>query len=77
MKDFIKSCEKLPTIVKFILVLIGDICANIYRLCRSIAAKSVLGIILSIVLLCTGGFAILWIVDLVMIVLGKNVWWFC
>lgn len=35
MKDFVKTLDDLPRIVKFILVLIGDLFANVYRLCRS------------------------------------------
>ena len=33
MKDFVKTLDDLPRIVKFILVLIGDLFANVYRLC--------------------------------------------
>lgn len=47
MKDFVKTLDDLPRIVKFILVLIGDLFANVYRLCRSIAKNNVLGIILA------------------------------
>lgn len=43
MKDFVKTLDDLPRIVKFILVLIGDLFANVYRLCRSIAKNNVLG----------------------------------
>lgn len=56
MKDFVKTLDDLPRIVKFILVLIGDLFANVYRLCRSIAKNNVLGIILAVLLLLTGGF---------------------
>lgn len=31
MKDFVKTLDDLPRIVKFILVLIGDLFANVYR----------------------------------------------
>lgn len=30
MKDFVKTLDDLPRIVKFILVLIGDLFANVY-----------------------------------------------
>lgn len=75
MKDFVKTLDDLPRIVKFILVLIGDLFANVYRLCRLIAKNNVLGIILAVLLLLTGGFLILWIIDLVMIVVKGTVWW--
>ena len=70
-----QDLDDLPRIVKFILVLIGDLFANVYRLCRSIAKNNVLGIILAVLLLLTGGFLILWIIDLVMIVVKGTVWW--
>ncbi len=75
MKSFVEACEKLPRWAKFLLTLLGDIFANIYRLCRSIAKGNVLGIILAVVLLITGGFFILWIVDLVVIIIKGDVWW--
>ncbi len=75
MKNFVKALEDLPRIVKFILVLIGDIFANIYRLCKSITKGNILGIILAIILLVTGGFVILWIIDLVTIIINGNIWW--
>lgn len=75
MKDFVKTLDDLPRIVKFILVLIGDLFANVYRLYWSIAKNNVLGIILAVLLLLTGGFLILWIIDLVMIVVKGTVWW--
>ena len=74
MKDFVKTLDDFPRIVKFILVLIGDLFANVYRLCRSIAKNNVLGIVLAVILLLTGGFLILWIIDLMIVVKG-TVWW--
>lgn len=46
MKDFVKTLDDLPRIVKFILVLIGDLFANVYRLCRSIAKTMYLALYL-------------------------------
>lgn len=65
MNDLIKAIDGLPKIVRFLGTLIWRILTNIYRLCRSVAKKDVLGIVLAILLLLCGGFFILWIVDLV------------
>lgn len=75
MKELVKAIEGLPTIVKFIGVLIWGILGNIYRLARSAAKGNVVGIVLAIILLICGGFFILWIFDLVCIVIGKDIWW--
>lgn len=75
MKSLVKSIEGLPGIVKFILTLIWGILANIYRLARSAAKGNVVGVILAVILLICGGFVILWIIDLIFIVIGKEIWW--
>ena len=75
MNDLIKAIDGLPKIVRFLGALIWGILTNIYRLCRSVAKKDVLGIVLAILLLLCGGFFILWIVDLVCILLDKPVIW--
>ena len=77
MKDLVKALKNLPWIVKLILVIIWGVHGNLYRLFRSIAANNLVGIILSIVLLLCGGFFILWIIDLICVILGKDIWWFC
>ncbi len=77
MKDLVKALEGLPWIVKLILTLIWGIYGNIYRLLRSLAASNLLGIVLSILLLICGGFFILWIIDIICILIGKDYWWFC
>ena len=77
MKDLVKALEGLPWIVKLLLVIFWGIYGNLYRLFRSIAANNILGIILSIVLLLCGGFIVLWIFDLVCVIIGKDIWWFC
>lgn len=75
MNDLIKAIDGLPKIVRFLGTLIWGILTNIYRLCRSVAKKDVLGIVLAILLLLCGGFFILWIVYLVCILLDKPVIW--
>lgn len=77
MKDLVKALAGLPWIVKLLLVIFFGIYGNLYRLFRSIAASNVLGIVLSIILLICGGFVILWIIDLVCVIIGKDIWWFC
>lgn len=77
MKDIVKTLEGLPWIVRVLLTLLWGAYANILRLFRSIAANNVLGMVLSIILLLCGGFFILWIIDLVMVILGKKIWWIC
>ena len=45
MKELVAAMDKLPKLVKIILALPGlDIVWNVYRLVRSIAKKSMLGI---------------------------------
>lgn len=75
MKKLINTLQDLPWIVQLILVLLWGFYANLLRLFRSLAAKNLIGIILAVLLLCCGGFFILWLVDLIMVVLGKKIWW--
>ena len=75
MKGLVKSFDELPKIVKVILALpFLDIIWAIYRLCRSIAKKSTLGIVLAILLLflCP---TVLWILDIITIALNDKVLW--
>ncbi len=75
MNDLVKAIEGLPKIVKFILNLFWGVLGNIYRLIRSIAKKNLVGIVLACVLLICGGFFILWFIDLIFILLDKEIWW--
>ncbi len=77
MKDLVKALEGLPWIVRVLLTLFVGIYSNLLRLFRSLAASNLIGIVLSVVLLCCGGFVILWIFDLICVLLGKQIWWFC
>ncbi len=75
MKDLVKTLEGLPYLVRVLLTVFIGIYANLLRLIRSLAAGNIIGIILAVVLLCTCGFGILWIIDIVMVILGKSIWW--
>lgn len=75
MKDLVKALEGLPWIVKVVLTLIGDLYNNLLRLFKSLAKGNVVGIVLAAILLISGGFVILWIIDVVMVLLGKEIWW--
>ena len=76
MKKIVNALEGLPWIVQLILVILWGVYANLLRLFKSIAAKNILAIILSAILLACGGFVILWIIDIICVVLGKKIWWF-
>lgn len=75
MNSIVKGFDSLPRIVKVIFALpVLDILWAIYRLCRSIAKKNTLAIVLSIVMLILCP-VIFWIVDLITTILtGKVVW---
>lgn len=75
MKDLVKTLEGLPWIVRVLLTVLWGIYGNLLRLFRSLAANNLVGIILAVVLLLCGGFFILWIIDVVMVILGKRIWW--
>ena len=75
MKSLVKTLEGLPWLIRVLLTAIWGIYANLLRLFRSLAAKNLIGIILAVLLLCCGGFLILWVIDLIMVVLGKRIWW--
>lgn len=77
MKDLVKALEGLPWIVRVLLVIFVGIYGNLLRLFKSLAAGNLVGIILSLVLLFSAGCGILWIIDLVCVLLGKKIWWFC
>lgn len=77
MKKIIYAFEGLPWIVQLILVIFWNIYGNVLRLFKSIEAKNVLGIALSIVLLCVGWIAFpVWIIDIVFVASGRKIWWF-
>ncbi len=76
MKDLIKAMDNLPWIVKLILCIPAlDIVWTVYRLLKSLVAGNVVAIVLSIVLFFFAPFV--WLIDLICVILKKNVWWFC
>ncbi len=75
MKDLVNTLEGLPWIVRLLLVIIWGAYGNILRICKSLAANNILGVVLAVICLLCGGFGILWIVDLVCVILGKKIWW--
>ena len=75
MKKLVKTLESLPWLVRVLLTIFVGIYGNLLRLFRSIAKNNINGIILAIILLCTGGLVILWIIDLIMVIFGKRIWW--
>ena len=75
MKNLIKAVNDLPLIVKIILALPGlDIVWNIMRLIRSLDANNMVGVILAVVILFVG-IPFFWIIDILCLVLKKDIWW--
>ncbi|MEG2413504.1 MAG: hypothetical protein RR993_04145 [Clostridia bacterium] len=75
MKKVVKAFDTLPKWAKIILALPGlDIVWAFYRLGRSIAKKSTIGIILAVVMLLVCP-VIFWVVDIITILLGNKVLW--
>ena len=73
---YIKWMDKNPKWLKVLLAVFVGIFWNLYRTIKSIGDKNVLGIILGLLLLFTGGFAILWIIDIVTLILSDKIIWF-
>ena len=75
MKALIDAMAGLPKLVKLILCIPAlDIIWVIYRLCRSLEKKNVVGIVLAIVLLIVG-IPWVWLIDLICVILKGEVWW--
>ena len=75
MKALIDAMAGLPKLVKLILCIPAlDIIWVIYRLCRSLEKKNVVGIVLAIVLLIVG-IPFVWLIDLICVILKGEVWW--
>lgn len=75
MKNLVKSLESLPWIIRVLLVVLYGAYGNLLRLFKSLAKNNLLGVILSVILLLSGGLLILWIVDLVCVLTNKPIWW--
>ena len=76
MKEAIKFFDDLPWIVKLILCIPAlDILWTVYRLLKSLEAKNTVAIVVSVILIFFAPFV--WLVDLICVILNKQVWWFC
>ena len=75
MKSFIKAMDNLPQILKLILCIPAlDIVWCIYRLCRSLNRKNLIGIVLAVLTIIPGA-TFVWIVDLVSMLFGNRILW--
>ena len=75
MKKLVKKMEKLPWLVRVLLVVFIGFYGNLLRLFKSLAKKNTFGVILAVLLLCTAGLVILWIIDLFCVLFNKPIWW--
>ncbi len=70
MADFRKALQGLPWIAKLLLVIIGDIYGILYRISRG----DTVGIVVGILQFITGNFfGIFWIIDLITVIVKKEV----
>ncbi len=75
MQQFVSAMDKLPKLVKVILAIpFLDIIWVIYRLCRSIAKNSIVGIVLAVVLIIIG-IPFLWLIDMITLAVTDKVLW--
>lgn len=75
MKDFLKTWESLPLVAKIILTILYGIYGNVARIVRSVMANDAVAIVLSIVVALFGGIVTL-IIDIVFLLMGKDIWWY-
>lgn len=76
MKALVKWFDGAPKWLKIILALpFLDIIWVVYRIAKSIAKKSTVGIVLGIILLIFG-IPFLWLIDIITIAIGNKVLWF-
>ncbi len=71
MNDYRKSIDGLPLVIRILLALpfIDGLIYGIYRICRGDTPAIILGVIWIFI-----GGSVGWIVDIVMLALGKTVW---
>ncbi len=75
MEKLIKAFDDLPWIVKLVLCIpCVAVVWSIYKLCRSVVKNNVVGIVLA-VLTVVPGIAIFWLIDLICLIVNKEVWW--
>jgi hypothetical protein len=77
MKDLVKFFDGLPWIVKLIFALPGldGILWGIYRIAKGLSTNNTMLVLIGILWIVLG-FAILWIIDIVSILLNKKLVWF-
>lgn len=69
-----KSLEGLNIIIKVILIIVYDLYGFLIRIVRSLEKNNIIGVILAIVLFLFLGWIMLF-VDLIFVLMGKEVWW--
>lgn len=75
MKQLIKAMDELPFILKLVLCIPAlDIVWSVYKICRSLDKKNVLGIVLGVLTIIPGA-AVIWLIDLITVLVNKKVWW--
>ena len=75
MKSLIDAIDNLPKIVKLILCIPAvAIVWMIYRICRSLEKKNMVGVVIAVVLLFVG-IPFMWLIDLLCILVKGSVWW--
>jgi preprotein translocase subunit SecY len=70
-----KMLDNLPWLVRLLLVILYGAYGNLVRLFKSLEKGNMLGVVLAVVLLLTGGFVILWVADLICVILNRPIWW--
>ena len=75
MKQLIKAMDELPFILKLVLCIPAlDIAWSVYKICRSLDKKNVLGIVLGVLTIFPGA-VFIWIIDMITVLMNKKVWW--
>ncbi len=77
MKGLVRAFDDLPWIIKLIFALPGldGILWGIYRIAKGLSTNNMTLVIIGILWIVLG-FAILWIIDIISIVLNKKLVWF-
>ena len=73
MKNFIKAMDELPFIVKILIAIFADIVIGAYRIVRALDSNDTTALIVGIV---TCFIPVMGIIDLVLLVLNKNYWYY-
>lgn len=70
-----RTLENLPWIVRVILALLYGLYGNLIRLFRSLGKRNTVGVVLAVILILSGGLLILWLVDFILVLFNKKIWW--